>query len=147
MMDAKTSSELLSLGKRIVSLLEQAAKASEEEDSYKKRIRRYDGGQMRIYSGPVPRDISAMISSKNNMLAELEFSIPAFTKTEYDSLLANFEENPVENVGTGTATFYRIYEFNGKNPISQGKVGKELRLTNTDFVKGGCVTTRFRLDI
>lgn len=106
-------------------------------------------GKIRIYSGTVPADANAALSS-NTLLAELACSTTFAASASGGVLTVNTIDPDTSADATGTATFFRVLKSDN-TVILQGAVGTsgsgaELILNTTSISAGAAVSiTAFTL--
>lgn len=104
-------------------------------------------GKIRIYSGTVPADANAALSS-NTLLAELACSTTFAAGASGGVLTVNTITQDTSADATGTATFFRVLKSDN-TVILQGAVGtsgSELNLNTTSISAGAAVSiTAFTL--
>lgn len=104
-------------------------------------------GKIRIYSGTVPADANAALSS-NTLLAELACSTTFAASASGGVLTVNTITQDTSADATGTATFFRVLKSDN-TVILQGAVGtsgSELNLNTTSISAGAAVSiTAFTL--
>lgn len=99
-------------------------------------------GTLRIYSGTMPADANAALSS-NTLLAQLTMSATSFGAASSGVATANAITADSSADATGTATFFRILAGNGTTVVIQGSVGTsaaDLILNSTSITVGAAVS-------
>lgn len=99
-------------------------------------------GKIRIYSGTVPVDANAALSSNNTLLAELACSATFAAAASGGVLTVNTITPDSAADATGTASFFRILKSDN-TVILQGAVGTsgaELNLNTTSISAGAAVS-------
>lgn len=94
--------------------------------------------RVRVYGGAIPANAAAALGSATLLV---EFTLAENWASAASEGGVTFENMPLtaNAVGTGNATFYRIYMANGTSSMEQGSVGTsaaDLLIDNTNIQTG-----------
>ncbi len=81
-----------------------------------------DNGFLRLYDGNQPSDANLPVTDQT-LLAELSFSSPAFNEASEGLLAANDIAADRDAKATGTPTWFRCVQADGKTAVLDGSVG------------------------
>lgn len=102
---------------------------------------------LRWYAGAVPASVGASLGAAT-LLAELPCSA-TFAPSASGGVLTASAFTGANAVGTGTASFFRLYKSDGSTAVVQGTIGQgsgDLSLDNTTIVSGqACTQTNFSI--